>query len=117
MSEIENTLFDKIEELSIEVKNRRKELNRELSQIDREITDIEHYIEFYSLSASKGYMCSKMLKERFERRRSIKNEMEELSDISMMQIGFISKGKGRERLEKRSDKKYTPRILKELFNE
>lgn len=101
MRESENALFDKIENLAIEAKNRRRELNSELSRVDKEITDIEHYIEFYSFSASRGYELSKMLKDRFNRRREIKNGMELLNDITWMNIGFIANGKGREKLEKK----------------
>lgn len=115
MREVDNELFDKIENLAIEAQNRRRALNSELSRVDKEITDIEHYIEFYPFSASRGYELSKMLKDRFSRRREVKNEMEQLNDIAWMQIGFIAKGKGRAMLDKRADKQYTPRVLKELF--
>lgn len=117
MRKVDNELFDKIENLAIEARDRRRALNSELSRVDKEITDIEHYIEFYSFSASRGYELSKMLKDRLDRRREIKNEMELLNDISCMQMGYIANGKGRKKLEKRADKQYIPRVLKELFKQ
>lgn len=40
-----------------------------------------------------------------------------LKRISVMQIEYIGNGKGRDTLDKISDKQYTPRILKDLFDE
>lgn len=108
-------MFDDLEKVAQEMKNRRVYLNSELSKVDKEITDVEHYIEFYPLSACQGYKASKMMKDCLVRRRAIKDEMEAINRISIMNVGFIGNGRGRKSLLKMQDRQYTPRILKELF--
>lgn len=117
MNEIKYSIFDDLEKLSIDIKKRGSELSSELSKVDKEITDIQHYIEFYPLSASNGYKMAKMLKDCFVKRRKIKDELEMLNRISSMNIGFIGSGKGRDAINKLFDKHYKPRILKELFSD
>ena len=109
--------YDELEACCMQIKNYRSKLNSEISRVDKEITDIQHYIEFCNLSASGGYKIAAMLKERLSKRREIKNTLERLNRISVMNTGFIANGKGRDALEKLTDKHYTPRILKELFEE
>lgn len=115
MSELKYKAYDDLEELSKKIRQRRKELNSELSKIDKEISDIRHYIEFYPLSASKGYKMAKMLKDCLIKRREIKNESEVLDRICVMNVGHIGNGKGRGDLDKLLDKHYTPRVLNSLF--
>lgn len=117
MSELKYKVYNDLEELSKSIRQRRKELNSELSRIDKEISDIRHYIEFYPLSASKGYKMAKMLKDCLVDRREIKNEQEVLNRICMMNVGHIGNGKGRDDLDKLLDKHYTPRVLSDLFEE
>lgn len=112
---IDCKIFEEVEEVAIRLRNRVTELRSELSTIDKEISDINHYIEFNSLNASQGYKMAKMLKDRFVRRRSVKHELEVLDKVITMQICTISSGKARNTIEKIPDKKYTPRVLKELF--
>lgn len=108
-------IFDNLETLAFEVGKRKAELNKELSKVDKEIADINHCIEFYPLNACQGYKMAKMLKERLQKRRDIKNESETLARISRMSVGDIGSGKGRNVLESTKTKKYQPRILVELF--
>lgn len=108
-------LFGDLEKISREIKARRTHLNSELSKVDRQITDIQHFIEFYSLNACQGYKASRLLKDCLQRRRSVKNEMEVIDRISIMSIGFAGTEKARNSLSKVKNKQYTPRILKELF--
>lgn len=117
MGELKYKAYDDLEELSKRIRLRRKELNSELSRIDKEISDIRHYIEFYPLSASKGYKMAKMFKDCLVNRREIKNEQEILDRICAMNVGHIGNGKGRDDLDKLLDKHYTPRILGDLFEE
>ena len=114
---MENTdeLFGDLEKITQELKSRKVYLNSELSKVDREISDIKHYIEFYPLNACQGYKAAKMMKDCLIRRRATKDEMEVINRILIMNVGFIGNGKGRNTLSKAKDKQYTPRILKELF--
>lgn len=116
-NEIQSTaLFSDLEETSRKLKIRKQHLTTALSVVDRKKTDIEHYVEFYNLSASKGYKASKMLKDCLCERRAIKNELEQIDDVLRMNIGFIGKGKLQGALTRAEDKRYTPRVLKELFS-
>lgn len=110
-------LFDDLEKMAQAVKTRRAYLNSKLSQVDRKITDIEHYIEFYPLNACQGYKAAKMMKDCLIERRIVKDEMETINKISVMNVGFIGNGKGRKALLEVKNKQYRPRILKELFSE
>lgn len=95
-------------------------LNFMLSEVDKEICDIMHYIEFYNLDAAKGYKMYKMLKDCRLRRRKIKDEREKVS-AAIQAVGnleFVEKIKTCLCQMKGLDKrKYTPRILDELFEE
>lgn len=117
MNQSKYEIYDKLEVLSKEIKDRKKELNSELSRIDKEISDIRHYIEFYPLSASKGYKMAKTLKDHLIKRREIKNELDVMNRIQMMSVGQVGSGKGREIIDKTLDKHYTPRVLNELFEQ
>ena len=90
-------------------------MSAEQYKVDKEISDIYHYIELYAFNASDGYKLAKMLKDRLNRRREIKNELEILNRISLMPVGTICNGRGRTAIEKLIDKHYQPRVLNELF--
>lgn len=117
MNERKYEIYDRLEVLSKEIKDRKRELNSELSKIDKEISDIRHYIEFYPLSASNGYKMAKMLKGHLVKRREIKNELDVMCRVQIMSVGQVGSGKGREIIEKTLDKHYTPRVLRELFEQ
>lgn len=91
------------------------DLTKELSTVDGEITDINHYIEFVNLNAAQGYNACKLLKDRLVRRREIKNELTYIN--SLRQRGFTMKkfNKSNELLTRQ--RRYTPRVLNELFCE
>lgn len=83
-----------------------------LSEIDRELSDIDHWIEFYPVSAYDGYRMTKMRKDRLVERRGIKDSLSEISIIRSIKGGQTLKS-----LNGIEDKKYTPRILTDLFRE
>lgn len=111
-------IYETIEKLlTEEIKDRRSELYTEQSKADKEISDLYHYIEFYSFNASQGYKLAKMLKDRLAKRREVKNELEIINRISLMPVGTICNGKGKDIIENLQDKQYTPRVLSELFED
>lgn len=112
-----NEIFNNLEKVAQEIKARRIELNSQLSKTDKEITDLQHYIELYPLNACQGYKIAKMLKDCLVKRRAIKDEAEELERISQMSVGFVGNGKGRAVLARIKDKRYHPRVLTELFED
>lgn len=103
------------EKLHRELTQYRMDLNDRLSEVDLEICDIEHYIEFFALDAAKGYKAYRMLKERLIHRRHIKDEM---AKAGLLLSGFAADFSERnmdQQLRKLENKKYAPRILAELF--
>lgn len=109
-----NTIFSSLEKNTKDLKQYKDKLIHDLSIVDQKITDINHYIEFNKLSACQGYKISKLLQDTLKERREIKNELEALNILYGLNIGSIVKGK----LKTASNikqKKYKPRVLKELF--
>jgi len=94
-------------------------LSQMLSDVDKEICDILHCLEFEDLSDSDMLKVTKMLKERRQRRRQIKDEMDK---TEMMRSTFLDKAfgikvhQGLEQMEHMKERKYTPRKLPELFS-
>lgn len=90
-------------------------MSAELSKIDKEIVDINHYIEFENLNASQGYKAYKMLKERLRARREMKDTLQYIQIISASGICEKNLEKARKGINTYSVKAYTPRLLNELF--
>ena len=96
----------------------RNSLNGMLSDVDKEISDIMHYLEFNELDDKDMLKASKMLQERSYRRREIKDEMEK---TSLMKSKFfdsdfnIKVQQSLKFIEKMKSRQYTPRKLNELF--
>ena len=92
-----------------------EQLRRDLRNVDLEICDIEHYIEFFALDAAKGYKAYRMLKERLKRRRHIKDEMAKVNCFLAGSSGDFSSGKIDRQIKGFDNCRYTPRVLSELF--
>lgn len=103
-----------------DLKQYRVNLNYLLSQVDKEICDIMHYIEFNNLDAANGYKMYKMLKDCRLRRRKIKDDLEKINMI----IPALADKELKEKLKTclsqmkgLEHRKYAPRVLSELFEE
>lgn len=83
-----------------------------LSEIDKELVDIDHWIELYPVSAYDGYRMTKMRKDRLLERREIKDSLAEISIIKSIKGGETLKN-----LNGIEEKKYKPRVLTDLFRE
>lgn len=94
---------------------RKKFLELELLEIEREITDIYHCIEFYNLDAAKGYKIYKILQERLIRRRQNKDESLKIDYIMSGGISGLTNKQTRKRFDSLENRSYRPRALKELF--
>ena len=94
-------------------------LNQMLSDVDKEICDIMHYLEFSDLGDSDMLKASRMLQERRRKRREIKDEMDK---TTLMRSTFLDGTFGikvqqsLEAMEKMKERQYTPRKLSELFD-
>lgn len=100
-----------------EAGKRKKELPQELSDVEAEIVDVEHYIEFVLLNARDGYKMYKKLHQLLVKRREIKDELKIVSAITNNYsvkenistiVGTINGC---------ANASYTPRVLSSLFKE
>lgn len=96
---------------------RSDELSEKLSEIDKEIVDIEHYIEFGNFNCYQGWMCFKMLQNMLRQRRKYKNEMEVLNLINKCSINPTAMNTLAESIKNIKNKGYRPRAFPELFRQ
>lgn len=93
-------------------------LNQMLSDVDREICDLMHYLEFKDLSDSNLLKVGRMLQDCRRRRREIKNEMDRTES---MRAAFLDDNFGNKvrqsltTLKKMNERQYSPRKLNDLF--
>ena len=97
-----------------------KNLNQQLSDVDKEISDLLHYLELTDLDNAEMLKVSYMLKERRCHRRTIKDEMEKTSLMcgTFMDSAFgIKVHQSLGQMEKMKHRSYTPRKLNDLFQQ
>lgn len=94
---------------------RKKVLELEYLEIEREITDIYHAMEFYNLNVIKGFKLYKMMQERLIRRRKNKDEVLKIKYILSGGMKGLTNNQTREKIERLNHRHYQPRVLKELF--
>lgn len=97
------------------LKGNKQWLLDEESNIDKQISDILHFIEFERFSASEGYKLCKALKELRLKRRDVKNELELINIINVHTCNNIANGNTSKAIDGLNNKKYAPRVLSELF--
>ena len=93
-------------------------LNHQLSDVDKEISDILHYLEFHDLFDDEMLKVSRMLQERRRLRREIKDEMQKTDLIkdTFLDSSFKEEvEKCLQRVLKMGERQYTPRKLDSLF--
>ena len=97
--------------------SRMDRLSNDLSEVDKELSDIYHFIEFSTLNASNGYKAYKLLQNVLIKRRNIKNEYSVIQSILSSKGMDISKREMQRKLECGMSKSYNPRVLNELFRQ
>lgn len=102
--------------LATDALHRKTELLDQLSKVDRELSDIAHYIEFNNLNAAQGYKAYKMEHERRIIRRSIKNEIQVLEIILGKKISETVTDEINNAVAGMDRRSYEPRELSELFD-
>lgn len=102
--------------LASEALHRKDNLLSQLSKIDQELSDINHYIEFVNLNAAQGYKAYKMIKDRRIKRRSIKNELQVVDIILSKKISETATDEIQKAISGMDKRKYEPRVLNELFD-
>ena len=111
--------IDKIEGLNglaTEALHRKDELVQQLSKVDQELSDVNHYIEFCNLNAAQGYKAYKMIKDRRIKRRSIKNELQVVDIFLSKKICETATDEIQKAIAGMDQRTYEPRVLNELFN-
>lgn len=101
--------------ISKEIINYNEFLNQQYKIVELEINDIQHYIEFTALDACKGYKAFKLLKEKLNLRRQIKDEqlmIDKLIEVRLLKCEEEEINKAYTWLDSRQ---YNPRVLRELF--
>ena len=97
---------------SSDIDQYQKQIREQLSTIDLELTDIDHYIEFNKLSASDGYKIFKLRQNKLKKRREIKDA---LYTCSLLKKHSLESKKIIKEINCRERRKYTPRVMNELF--
>ena len=96
---------------------RKKDLTEELRQVSAELCDLEHYIEFTSLNAAKGYRIYRRLRDCLIRRRKIKDELMCISIFLKAEPHNILNGNLYRQFNGLRTREYAPRVLGDLFQE
>lgn len=99
-----------------DAENRRSELSDLLSNTDKEITDIQHYIEFSDISGDDVASTYNMLKTRLKNRRQIKNELSVLRQLAECKMDASMFGDLLTVISDLDNKTYVPRVLTSLFS-
>jgi hypothetical protein len=98
-----------------DLRKRKQELLDLQSEVDKEISDIYHYIELSNLNAYQGWLMYKMLQYRLKRRRVIKDELSIIKHLVKCNIDTQSLSEIQDMIKNMDNRKYTPRILSDLF--
>lgn len=112
--------MEKAAELKRQYENliqRKKDLSEELRQVSAELCDLEHYIEFTSLNAAKGYRIYRRLRDCLIRRRKIKDELMCISIFLKAEPHNILNGNLYRQFNGLRSREYAPRVLEELFED
>lgn len=110
-----NTL-QSIEKFSKQLLEQKSQLENKLTNVEKEIIDIEHAAEFYNLDAAKGYKIYKMLHEARIERRKCKDGLTKISYVLDGNFQDCLQSRMTKRIEGLNHREYEPRVLKELFN-
>lgn len=111
--------LDKVSDLNglaKEARRRKEELMKQLHDLEGELLDIEHYIEFSNLNAAQGYKASKDIKECRVKRRSVKNELLVLDIILEQRVTEMVDEEIHKRVQGMDRRAYKPRIRTDLFD-
>lgn len=106
--ELKTFLFD--------AEKRKNELVEDLRHVDREISDIEHYIEIGRFNAYQGWLAFSMLKGRLIKRRKIKDELNVIVRLKSCKVTSDTMIDINNAIKAYQNRQYKPRVLKELFD-
>ena len=93
------------------------ELSQEIQDIDLEISDVVHYIEFNNLNAREGYKIYKKLNELLCKRRNLKFEQRVVNSINNNHEAANYINNILSTIRDCQNDVYKPRVLADLFKE
>lgn len=100
---------------SVLLSKRKIYVELKLAQVEREVTDIYHAMEFFNYGVCNGFKMYKLLQEKLIQRRKIKNEMKKIDYILSGMYNELSAEQILDNIRRMDHRKYQPRALKELF--
>lgn len=110
------TNIDNFTDFIQSTEQRKEALLIDLSNVDKEISDINHYIEFGGkFNAYQGWLAFNMLRNRLKKRRKIKDELHILMQLGECKVNSTMLAEIKDSIVSLDTRKYQPRILKELF--
>lgn len=113
-----DNIFEELKKIDVASFSKEQgELSKKMSRIDQEVADIQHYIEFNRLNAAEGYKAFKLLQDKLLERRVIKDDWSKLQILLSAKVSDIYDGTLESRIDEFYSRDYTPRVLKELFND
>lgn len=92
-------------------------LEGQLSQINKELTDIEHAMEFFKLNASGGYNLYKLFHEKRLIRRDLKDRLLKIEIINESTFADWKSGTVFKRINGMNNRQYLPRAMNKLFEQ
>lgn len=99
-----------------DAEQRKETLLTALSDVDKEISDINHYIELGdNFNAYQGWLAFNMLRNRLRKRRKIKDELHILMQLGECKVNSAMLAEIKNSIGNLDTREYQPRILKELF--
>jgi virulence-associated protein VapD len=96
---------------------RKAELTEKLSQVDKAISDIHHYIERQKFNAAQGYKILIKEKSVLEERRRIKTELKKINIFEHAAGEVFCTKSIEDKLRWLDESEYKPRVLTDLFDE
>lgn len=110
------TKVESLNGLFTDATNRKNELLLQLSNVDKELAVLDHYVEFQKLNACQHCKSDVMRQKRLKIRRLIKNELSVLNIILSEKIGEVAVDKINRCIKGLDNRTYNPKALKELFD-
>jgi hypothetical protein len=108
--------IDDLDTLFLDAERRKGEIATELSKIEAEKIDIEHYIEFKAQNACQGFKLYKRLRQVLVKRRQLVNEQKIISIINATRDANRELEKMVKKIKGLDNQVYKPRLLVDLFD-
>ena len=103
-------IYRRIEELQVLCQGRDIQAKKDMSDADKELVDMYHFIEFSNFNAAQGYQAYKMIRETLLNRRKAKDEHEALTTLNNLIETTLKVA-----AKKVPQRSYVPRIRNDLF--